>query len=360
MSIRIELLTPDQETDYEELLHSIKHSLLYASLKYRNFLKRILVDSQDFYLVAYESGQLVGALPSFIKSNKTYGNVLNSLPFYGSNSGVMVSPNACDSKAVKLSLLDAFHSMAQQNSVVTSTIISNPLDTDVGFYEAHSQYTLRDERLGQVVVLPTSWDNDKDLQIVLMGMFHEMRRRNIRKAQKSDIIVSHSDSLEAMEALARLHQQNIEAIGGRPKPWSVFVSLRETFTYNQDYRLYLAQKDNIIISALLVFFYNQTVEYFTPTTLETFRVYQPMSLLIYEAMQEAARRGCKYWNWGGTWLEQDGVYKYKSRWGALDLPYYYYIREYEGSSDLRQLTANELLAEYPFFYVLPFKVLPKA
>ena len=82
-----------------------------------------------------------------------------------------------------------------------------------------------------------------------------------------------------------------------------------------------------------------------------------MSLLIYEAMQEAARRGCRYWNWGGTWLTQDGVYFFKSRWGTEDRPYYYYISEHEGAESLRNLTKEEIIENYPYFYVLPFNIL---
>jgi lipid II:glycine glycyltransferase (peptidoglycan interpeptide bridge formation enzyme) len=84
-----------------------------------------------------------------------------------------------------------------------------------------------------------------------------------------------------------------------------------------------------------------------------------MSLLIYQAMQEAAQRGCWHWNWGGTWLTQDGVYRFKNRWGAQSKPYFYYIREYARACPLRNLTAKEILAEYPNFYVLPFNVLEK-
>ena len=352
MSIKIELLTPDLEASYEELLHSVEYSLMYVSLKYRNFLKRILTHSQDFYLVAYESGQMVGVLPSFIKYNTTYGNILNSLPFYGSNGGVILSPKASDRKAVKLALLGAFDSLGVEKSVMTSTLISNPLDPDVTLYEAHSQYTLRDRRIGQIVCLPTRGSNDSELEDALMGMFHQKTRNCVRKAQKNQIAVYHSDSLEAIQSLATLHQQNLEVIGGLSKSWSVFLSIRETFSYDRDYRVYLAQKDGRIIAALLVFFYNHTAEYYTPATLVKYRVYQPMSLLVYEAMKEATQRGCIYWNWGGTWLTQDGVYHFKSRWGTEDKLYSYYIKVFD--EQILGYSKEQLLQEYPYFYAVPF------
>ena len=91
--------------------------------------------------------------------------------------------------------------------------------------------------------------------------------------------------------------------------------------------------------------------------MEGARFYQPMSLLIFEAMKEAAKRGYLYWNWGGTWITQSGVYKFKSRWGTQDRRYYYYIQEYNKDNPLRELTAQEIQTEFPYFYVLPFKTL---
>ncbi|BBD62244.1 hypothetical protein NIES2109_50830 [Nostoc sp. HK-01] len=357
MSIEVELLTPNKEYTYEDLLHSCSSSLLYSSIKYRNFLQRILVNSQDYYLLAYDSGCLVGALPSFIKRNSTYGNVLNSLPFYGSNGGVIISPQAANPEKVKQALIESFHTLAVQESVVVSTLISNPLESDVNFYESYSLYTLRDERIGQLVNLPTDISNHEKIADSLMNLFHQKTRNCVRKAQKSEITIYHSDSLTALQALVDLHEDNISAIGGISKPFSVFKAIRETFVYDQDYRIYLAEKDGQIIAGLLIFFYNRTAEYYTPATLASHRIYQPMSLIIYEAMLEAAKRGCLYWNWGGTWLTQTGVYNFKSRWGTQDKKYFYYIKEYDNSNSLRQLTSKQILAEYSYFYVLPFNLL---
>jgi Acetyltransferase (GNAT) domain len=352
MSVRVELLSRDTEGSYAEFLNSFDYTLLYTSLAYRNFLKRILTESQDFYLVAFESEQIVGALPCFIK-NSSYGNVLNSLPFYGSNGGVIVSPQASDKEAVKISLIRELYSLASEKSVVVSTIVSNPLNADPEFYEAHTHYTLRDQRIGQITLL----SNVLRGQNPLIENFHPKTRNSIRKAQKSGISVEHSESKEAIEMLATVHRQNIEAIGGRFKSIDVFMAIRESFAYDQDYRVYIARKDGIEIAALLVFFHNRTTEYFTPAIVATHRVYQPMSLLIYEAMQEAVRRGCCYWNWGGTWLTQDGVYQFKSRWGTQDMAYHYYIREHEKDHAIRKLSRDTLLAEYPNFFVVPFDFL---
>src|SRR5215212_9456193 len=327
MSLRVDLLRVGDEEAYEQMLLASEHSLLYASLAYRNFLRSVLTNSQDLYLAAFEGSRLVGALPAFITRGQ-YGPVLNSLPFYGSHGGFIVSPEIRAPRAIKQALLEAYHAVARKEGVVTSTIVSSPLDLDQEFYETQVKHTLRDERVGQLTPLPPQGTCPSELADGLMTMFHKKTRNSIRKAQKSGFNISHSGYYEALRRLAALHSENITAIGGLDKPWSVFEAIRENFVYDRDYRVYVAEKEGQIVAALLVFFYNRTAEYFIPATSQEFRPLQPMSLLVFEAMQEAARRGCSFWNWGGTWLSQGGVYRFKSRWGTQDMPYYYYTREY--------------------------------
>jgi hypothetical protein len=352
MSLNIELLTEKYEEDYTNWLLSVENSLLYASLPYRNFLHRLLANSRPFYLIALDQGRIIGALPAFLKQNSQMGNVLNSMPFYGSNGGPIVASHVAQKAVIQKALLDAFLTLAQENQVISSTIISNPLEPLVKFYDSGLQSTLRDERIGQITSLPINPGSSEMLKETLMGRFHKKTRNAIRKARGSRVVVRHAESLEALQTLAMLHQKSMTAIGGSVKPWPVFVALRETFVYDRDYRVYLAEKDEAIIAALLVFFYNRVAEYYIPATDEGARIYQPMSLLVYEAMQEATLRGCLYWNWGGTWLSLSGVYNFKSRWGTTDYPYYYYVHVMDKSILLQ--SKQVLLKEYPYFYVVPF------
>lgn len=356
MRISIDLLTKDRELEYEHFLLSADSALLYYSLRYREFLSRILDHSKPFYFIARENGRIVGALPSFLRLNDRLGHVLNALPFFGSNGGVLLSPDAQEPLKVQRELLNEFHSFAHQEAVVTSTIVSNPLDPATEFYECNAQYTAKDDRIGQITALPSVEDASRAADS-LMALYHSKTRNAIRKAMSSSLEVRHSGDVPVFRMLAYLHQENMVAINGQPKPWSVFATIHDVFTYDRDYRIYVALRDGVVVAALLVFFFNRTAEYFTPASKAEYRPLQPMSLLIFEAMQEAVRRGCRYWNWGGTWTTQAGVYQFKSRWGTQDLPYHYYVREYDVSCPLRRLNRSVLLAEYPYFYVLPFSVL---
>lgn len=349
----IELMTPQTEYLYEDLNKSKETYLLYTSLAYRDFLKKILPLAKEQYLLAFDQGSLVGAMPSFSFKGK-YGTVINSLPFYGSNGGILTAPGLENVLNVKRKLLNAFNDLAVEKKAVATTIISNPLEPDHEFYATCSGYSLMDERIGQITYLPDVRETSQDVGEMLMGLYHSKTRNMVRKSRKFGFVVNHSNEESVLQKLYALHTENMRSIGGCSKPWFVFSAIQNTFRYNEDYRVYFAEYDGVIVAALLVFYYNKSVEYFTPAVCVDFRSKQPMSLLIFEAMCDACKEGYGYWNWGGTWLTQEGVYHFKKRWGAEDLPYKYYISEKKQYGDLRPQSKCVLLESYPMFYTIPF------
>jgi hypothetical protein len=307
------------------------------------------------YLIALENGEIIGALPSFLKRNQKYGDVLNSLPWYGSNPGITVDPSYADRQQVKISMLNAFCELARENNVITSTIITRPFEKDQELYDKHTGHDFIDSRIGMVTSLPRF--SRATIDADLMAAIHSKTRNLIRKAQKSDISFWHDSSIDSLHFLAQLHCENMKAIGVPSKDKDFFDALARIFKYDEDYRVYIAKKDGINIAALLVTYFNKTASYFTPAVAVDYREYQPLNLLIYNAMNDAAQKGCYYWNWGGTAQSAHGVYHFKKRWGSQECQYYYYIRAYRDISDILALSEEALLTEYPYFYILPFSQL---
>lgn len=351
--IEITLLQQNDEEEYEAVLKTSEHALLYSSIKYRNLLRQV-VGGEDYFLVAKQDGQIVGMFPAFLKRNSKYGNVLNSLPFYGSNGGAICSSSLLDTRSIKCQLLDAFQDLAREKEAVLSTVITSPFEKDIDVYEKFARHNYQDSRIGQISPLPVAND---DLDSVLMAMLHYKTRNMVRKAYKANIRHRNSANIDDLQFLAEVHKQNLEAIGGPAKSWDFFRLIPKIFEYDKDYQVYIAELDGKCIAALLLFYYRKTVEYFTPTVVKEYRTFQPLSLLIFEAMKDAAQRGYRYWNWGGTWHTQKGVYDFKKRWGTKDFPYYYYIKAYRGISNIKSLDKSEVSKEYPYFYSIPFSLL---
>jgi hypothetical protein len=313
---------------------------LYHSLRYRDLLLAMLAAKPE-YLAAWRGGRVVGVLPAMAMDGP-FGTIINSLPFFGSHGGVIA-----EDEFVASALWTALRERIAVHDVVAATVIQNPFSPEPMFAYALPA-ALADSRIGQATPLAPSADGGaRDYAV------ESSARRNIRKAQLAGVRVRVQNG--AIDYLAETHRANMSEIGGTPKPPSFFKSFPRVFRADEDYRLYVAELDGSPIGGLLMFYYRHYAEYIMPVTTLSFRHLHPTAAILHHAMNEAAAEGRRIWNWGGTWLNQIGVYRFKRKWGAQDSRYHYAIALKDES--LLDRSASELQAAYPYFYVVPFSAL---
>jgi hypothetical protein len=338
--MQTEALTSHFAERYEAFLLARPDTLLYQSWRYQSLLIDLLGCRQQGLLALDDGGNIRAALP-LMAMDGPLGTVLNSLPFYGSN-GALIG----EDPAARAELLAAYRKLLQAPGMAASTLIENPLVP--GGAEGLSHHLI-DERIGQLTPLPAAGN----AKAALMHSFHYKTRNMVRKAEKLGIEVVVDN--EAISFLVEVHEENMREIGGLAKPRNFFDALPQYFRSGQDYRLYLAHLAGRPVAAVLVFFYNRTAEYYTPVVLKDHRDSQALSAAIFRAMCDASEHGYAWWNWGGTWLSQDGVYRFKSRWGTKDLPYRYFTTVHNPA--VLKASRAELLRAYPSFFTVPFSAL---
>ena len=217
---------------------------------------------------------------------------------------------------------------------------------DAEIYDQHTNATFRDERIGQITHFPSLTNTSE-----LIHHFQNPRPRNIRRAIKEGITIK-KEHTSALDFLYTTHVDNITAIGGLPKKRHFFETITKHLNKNE-WVIFTGSIQDKPVAALLLFYCNKTVEYFTPVIIKEYRNTQALALVIYTAMQDAIQNQYKNWNWGGTWLSQDGVYDFKKRWGTEEYRYYYYTQVFD-----RQLTSYRpdfLTENYPGFFLIPYK-----
>jgi GNAT acetyltransferase-like protein len=323
---------------YDRFIHSHPHSLFYHSWRYREFLQA-LIGCQDEYLVAIDRGNIHAALPLMRTAD---GRIYNSLPFFGTSAGII----AADTLGYR-ALAAAYNDIACRPSTTAATIVGSQfgprLDAEL------LSHNLVDHRIAQLTPLPA--DGDRHDQ--LMAAFDASARRNVRKAQSSGVSID-IDAGE-MPQLTQMHRAGMDAIGGTPKTDKFFALVPRFFCPHEDYDLYVARYEGAVIAALLLFYFGRTVEYFVPAVDPGHRPLQGLAYLIATAMADASARGFTWWNWGGTWTTQTGVYRFKKKWGAVERSYSYYTQL--NDETLRTWPRERLLATWPSFFVFPFHAL---
>jgi len=335
--MRIERLTAEMVPGYDQYLIRKKHSLLYYSSKYKDFLKGLL-GCWDEYYVAMEGDEIRGSLPLMyteIGSDRVY----NALPYYGSIGGILA-----DNKDAYDALVGTYNDIASNTTTLSATLISNPLAEHKLTGITHN---FTDHRISQITSL-----SDKE---EILRRIESSARRNVKKALREGVSVEVEH--DRLDRLCEMHQKNIKEISGMPKSERFFSLVSESFLPGDDFDVYVAKLDGAVIAGLLVFYFNKTVEYFIPATDNEFRSIQPLAPILSKAMTDAARRGFVWWNWGGTWESQTGVYRFKRKWTAEEGRYYYYTQLNDDS--LLDWTPENILETFPDFFIVPFSELKR-
>ncbi len=316
---------------YNEFLNVHPQAMLYYALPFSSLLEDFLQCSCET-LVAIHNGKIEGILPLMSKTGK-YGKILNSLPFYGSNGGALVN-----NKEAELLLLESYEKFSSEFS--SATFITNPLCEML----APRLFDFYDYRIGQWTALGTESE--------LLDSFESSAIRNIKKARREGVQISRTNDISF---LYETHFENMQRIGGIHKEKEFFEKISSHFVYKKEWVIYEAFLDGNPIAALLLFYFGETIEYYVPAICFEYRTLQALPLIIWTAMCDGKLAGYKMWNWGGTWRSQDNVYKFKKKFGAQDKKYHYYIKI--NNPQILHCSKEELLREYPYFYVIPFEQL---
>lgn len=322
---------------------------IYPSVQFARFLECAIGISVVHLVARDECGHIVGVLPFASLIAPEIGALLNSLPWYGSHGGCTVSPDRNEES--REALLRAFRTEIDLPHVIASTVVlpiqeAQYVDTYVRILEP----TASEHRIGQSTRLPNPGpDAEKRLERVL-----EQKTRNlVRKSLKQGFALLQGDDDSSWRFLCATHADNMEAIGGKPKPWSHFAAIRGEIPGNAR-RLLIALDGDRPVAALLLLRFGRCVEYLTPTIVREYRSRQPMSFLIWHAMIEAIHDGFVDWNWGGTWESQRTLHHFKAGWGAIDRPYSYLSRATPGGIDVLKRFRERLGELFPYFYAYPF------
>lgn len=333
---RIQIVTNDLESEYRNFCTDTDGVSIYYVWEFRNLLIDLL-DCEPHYLAAVdEKNKVQGILPLMMKDGP-FGIVINSLPFFGSTGGVVA-----DNREAASRLWEEYGKLIDNEEVAAATLIGNPLVSD----EPPSRFRIGDTRIGQISRLDFGASPEEKLREIIAPA----ARRNLNKAIDCGITVSVEDN--TLGALAEIHAENMEAIGGRKKPERFFSLIPIHFTSGRDYNVYVARREGRVIAALLLFYAGKTVDYYIPVTRLSERQYQPSAMMLFCSMVDAYNSGYHIWNWGGTWLSQSGVARFKRKWGAIDRNYSYYTTVKR--ADIYHQTQETLLDAYDHFYVVPF------
>lgn len=337
-----------------EAFQSVANSeqgMVYYSLAYHRFLGAVLDKAKFYLLIAHQGNTPVGFVTLYTVAWQGM-TVLNANPYFGSHGGPMLAPHLSgqQSAEIETALGTALADFARTQSVDAINVVAHPWNKADIFAQAAGLQTW-DKRIGQISAVP-NWQSQEQTSDLILAGCKQKTRNLVRKGLKQGFDITQETSLEAWRLLFEHHQISMAAIGGKAKTWQEFQALQDTLQKTGRTQLYIARKEGEFAGALLMLVHGPWAEYFVPVSVVKYRSAQVLSALIFEAMLTASQAGLRWWNWGGTWESQSGVYRFKSGWGAEDFTYLYW-----GTASSRMVETDVAAMGGPpdYFYVKPLR-----
>lgn len=152
---------------------------------------------------------------------------------------------------------------------------------------------------------------------------------NIRKAQKTGVVITEANSKKGIEEFYRLNLLTRRRHGVPPQPKKFFFNLFNNMI-SKDYAFILLAIWNSQTIAAGLFFKFKNAIYYKYNVSNPFYLSKksPNHILTWTAIERACLDGYRYFDFGRTSPDNLGLMRYKAMWGAEtnDLPYFYYPR----------------------------------
>jgi lipid II:glycine glycyltransferase (peptidoglycan interpeptide bridge formation enzyme) len=198
----------------------------------------------------------------------------------------------------------------------------------------------------------TTWELDinKPEEEILMGM-RKTTRNLVRRSERSGLVCRESKDPKDAKILFKLQQETVKRHGFVGFSKKAFASELKTFGYDDQASLFLVRYQRKILAAAIFIFYGEIAYYHYSGSSSDFPKIPSTHFLLWQAIKEAKKRGCRVFNFWGIAPTEDsshpwaGLTLFKKGFGgervdylhAQDYPLKNYYRLTRGFETIRRI-----------------------
>jgi hypothetical protein len=146
---------------------------------------------------------------------------------------------------------------------------------------------------------------------------------NIIAAAKKGVRVEKGADLAHLEAFYKLHIETRRRHGVPVQPWHYFKMLREELIEPGYGFISLAYKDDKCIAGGLLLHWNKTLIYKYAASNDLGRHLYANDTIVWDAICWGCYNGYSTFDWGRSDASNEGLRRFKNRWGSSECPLYY-------------------------------------
>ena len=289
---------------YSEYISTNSSASIYHTLQWHEVIKEVY-EYKPLYLLALESGKIVGALPMFLVETLIGGRRLVSLPF-----SHMVMPLADRDEVLSALLVEAKDMLEQSGAEY--------LEIKSSFEHDPKGYVQRSKFWRTELILDRPEDQ-------LFKGFDSGVRRAIRKAENSNVRVEKLSFTSALDDFYGLMLETRRRQGSPVYSRHFFDVLARQFDVTGNVAFYGAYLNSSLISGLIMLFHGEVAlyAYGASTSSKELMAFRPNNLLFWYAIKEAKVSGYHYFDFGVTHIDNESLLRFKNGWGGVSNRLFY-------------------------------------
>lgn len=298
----VEPLTSQNQEQWDAVIQRCPHTTAFQSLAWRDALAGAFRQLNPVYMLIKQQGAVVGGLPAFVFQPIPGIRLWHSMP-WNLFGGIHLIENV---RLNREALITSIETTAAENGwcEIRWTLTPEHTATD-GDCFAEIGY----ERTDHFTHLLKT-DRDVD---VLWHAYNKRVRGAVRKAEKSGVEVTGTDSEEVLSVFYDMYRMTVKRLGGTPKP----RSLMRTLLQRKIAKLAIARYDGTIIAGLLYLCFNGTVTLWCEASVPAFLKYRPNNAIFHYIITEACREGDRWVDFGASPPENPGLIAHKEQYKAI-------------------------------------------
>jgi serine/alanine adding enzyme len=245
-------------------------------------------------------------------NNKTLDNYYDLISPYGYSGPIVNNPNDVLIKK----FLSEFNKYCALNNYVSLFLRFNPILNNQIFFENDIQITKRNKIVG--INLKENYDE-------IFNQFQKKKRQKIRKGIKQGIKIEIASNENQIKKFWEIYNTKMNEKNSKKEyffPFNYFKKLLENL--NENSILLIAKIGEKIIGGSIFIFKDNKMHYHLSASLNEFKKYNPITIIINEAVKFGKRKNCDILLLGGgnSKDENDTLYLFKKDFSTIFMRYY--------------------------------------
>ena len=298
-------LTPQNCNEWDSVIQRCPNTTAFHSAGWRDALANSFKQLDPVYLLIKHQDVVIGGIPTFVFQPIPGIRLWHSMPWNLFGGPQIVEAAQINPIDLISTIENYLKTASSENGWCEVCWTLSPDDTVL---YGDSLVKLGYETIQRFThILKTNVDIESHWQA-----YNKRVRGAVRKAQKSGVIVTDTDSDEDLSTFYNMYLMTVKRLGGTPKPRALIQMLLQQGVA----KLAIATYEDNIIAGLLYLYFNRTVTLWCEASMPEYVQYRPNNAIFHHIITWACKKGYEWVDFGASPPENKGLIAHKEQYRA--------------------------------------------